>query len=90
MSTQPSSRKTVIGLVSSDARDKTITVKVMRYYKHPLLKKYMRSTTTYHAHDEANHVKQGQRVEIEQCRPLSKTKRWTLKNIVDHAGEIQL
>jgi small subunit ribosomal protein S17 len=76
-------RQTLIGMISSDVRNKTITVKITRYYKHPLLKKYMKATTICHVHDELNLGKQGQRACIEQCRPLSKTKRWTLKHIVD-------
>lgn len=85
---QVKKRQTVVGAVCSDARDKTITVKVSRFYKHPLLKKYMQSSTKYHAHDENNVAKVGQKVRIEESRPLSKTKRWVLKQVLEEGVEV--
>ena len=66
------------GVVVSDANDKTIVVKVERRYTHPLFKKTVRSNKRYHAHDEANGCKIGDMVRIQECRPISKNKRWTV------------
>ena len=81
-------RQKVFGIVCSDARDKTITVNVNRFYKHPLLKKYMQSGTKYHAHDENNVARVGHKVLIEESRPLSKTKRWVFKQIVEEGVKV--
>ena len=64
------------GTVVSDTQDKTVVVKVERRFTHPLLKKTVRRTKNYHAHDEANTFKVGQTVAIEESRPISKLKRW--------------
>ncbi|HEY5226215.1 MAG TPA: 30S ribosomal protein S17 [Methylovirgula sp.] len=64
------------GTVVSDKQDKTIVVKVERRFTHPLLKKTVRRTKNYHAHDEENHCKVGDAVLIEETRPLSRLKRW--------------
>jgi small subunit ribosomal protein S17 len=64
------------GVVVSDKQDKTIVVKVERRFTHPLLKKTVRRTKNYHAHDEANDCKVGQTVSIEETKPLSRLKRW--------------
>ena len=66
------------GVVVSDKQDKTVTVKVERRFTHPVLKKTVRRTKNYHAHDEANRAKVGQTVSIEESRPFSKTKTWVL------------
>jgi small subunit ribosomal protein S17 len=66
------------GVVVSDKNDKTIVVKVERRLRHPVLKKTVRLSKKYHAHDEANTAKTGDVVRIEETRPLSKQKRWTL------------
>ncbi|MGQ9465489.1 MAG: 30S ribosomal protein S17 [bacterium] len=68
--------KTKIGTVVSDKMQKTIVVKLMRYVRHPLYKKYLRRTTKVYVHDEKNECKIGDKVLIEQTRPLSKLKRW--------------
>lgn len=60
----------------SDANDKTIVVKVERRIKHPLVKKIVRKSKKYHAHDEVNQFKVGDAVQIEECAPLSKNKSW--------------
>ena len=62
----------------SDKNDKTIVVKVERRLRHPVLKKTVRLSKKYHAHDEKNEAKTGDVVRIEETRPLSKQKRWTL------------
>lgn len=66
------------GVVVSDKVDKTVVVKVERRFTHPLLRKTVRRTKKYHAHDAENAAKIGDVVWIEECRPLSKTKTWTL------------
>ena len=70
------------GVVVSDKGDKTVVVKVERTFLHPVLKKTVRRSKKYHAHDEANSAKVGDMVWIEECPPISKNKRWTL---VQHA-----
>ena len=70
------------GVVVSDTQDKTVVVKVERRFTHPLLKKTVRRTKNYHAHDESNSFKAGQQVAIEESRPISKLKRW---RVVDEA-----
>ena len=64
------------GVVVSDKQNKTIVVKVERRFTHPLLKKTVRRSKNYHAHDEDNHCKIGDTVFIEETRPLSRLKRW--------------
>jgi small subunit ribosomal protein S17 len=64
------------GTVVSDKMDKTVVVAVERRVQHPVYKKFIRRSKKYHAHDERNAYKQGQSVRIQECRPLSRTKRW--------------
>jgi len=66
------------GVIVSDVQDKTVVVKVERRFTHPLLKKTVRRSKNYHAHDEANNFKVGDEVSIEETRPLSKLKRWVV------------
>jgi small subunit ribosomal protein S17 len=66
------------GVVVSDANDKTVVVKVERRFAHPLYKKTVRRSKRYHAHDENNTAKTGDIVQIQECRPISKQKRWML------------
>ncbi|MBD1545819.1 30S ribosomal protein S17 [Roseibium aggregatum] len=68
------------GTVVSNANDKTVTVKVERRFTHPLLKKTVRRSKKYRAHDEANKYQVGDIVQIEECAPISKNKRWTVVN----------
>lgn len=76
-------RKTRVGVVSSNKMDKTITVKVERKIKHPLYGKFLKKTTSFHAHDERNECSIGDIVKIMESRPLSKTKRWRLVEVVE-------
>jgi small subunit ribosomal protein S17 len=76
-------RKTRIGVVSSNKMDKTITVNVERKIKHPLYGKFLKKTTKFHAHDEKNECSIGDTVKISETRPLSKTKRWRLVEVVE-------
>ncbi|MFT4060816.1 MAG: 30S ribosomal protein S17 [Edaphocola sp.] len=78
-------RKSRIGLVTSDKMDKTITVAVERKVKHPLYGKFLKKTTKFHAHDETNQCGIGDTVRIMETRPLSKTKRWRLVEIIEKA-----
>jgi len=71
-------KRVLEGVVVSDKNDKTIVVKVERRLTHPVLKKTVRLTKKYHAHDEKNDGKIGDVVRIEEGRPMSKQKRWTL------------
>ena len=69
-------KRVLQGVVVSDKNDKTIVVQVERRYTHPLLKKTVRRTKKYHAHDEKNTFKTGDQVSIEETAPISKNKRW--------------
>ena len=71
-------KRVLEGVVVSDKNDKTIVVKVERRLRNPVLKKTVRLSKKYHAHDEGNTAKTGDVVRIEETRPLSKQKRWTL------------
>lgn len=86
--TTPRSRlNTVVGVVASDKGDKTIKVVVDYQAQHPKYGKLLRRRTTLQAHDEKNEAKEGDRVEIAECRPLSKTKHHRLVRIVERAPE---
>ena len=76
-------RKTRVGVVSSNKMDKTITVSVERKVKHPLYGKFVKKSTKFHAHDEKNECSIGDTVKIMESRPLSKTKRWRLVEVVE-------
>jgi small subunit ribosomal protein S17 len=74
-------RRTQEGVVVSDKMEKTVVVKVDRLVKHSVYNKYIKRSVTYKVHDENNSCKVGDRVQIIECRPLSKDKRWNLKQI---------
>ena len=76
-------RRAVRGSVISARMDKSITVLVVRQFKHPLYKKYIRRSTRLHAHDESNDCREGDIVLIEECRPLSKIKSWRLIRVLE-------
>jgi len=80
-----SSKRTLTGKVVSDKMDKTITVLIERHVKHPLYGKIITRSNKYHAHDESNQAKAGDVVEIQEGRPISKTKAWTVTRIVQVA-----
>lgn len=71
-------RRILEGDVVGDQNDKTITVLVERRFRHPVYKKYIKRTDKYRAHDEQNQYKIGDRVSIQECRPISKNKSWTV------------
>ena len=83
MNDQASSNRTLQGRVVSDKMDKTITVVVDRFVKHPLYGKFVRKSTRVHAHDENNECQIGDVVVVEQCRPLSKTKKWRFTKLIE-------
>ena len=76
-------RNVKTGRVVSAAMDKSIVVAVDRLVKHPLYKKTLRRTSKFMVHDENNECRAGDQVKIEECRPLSKRKRWMLKEVVE-------
>ena len=76
-------RKTQVGVVVSDKMEKTVVVKVDRLVKHSVYSKYIKRSEKYKVHDENNSSKVGDRVQIIECRPLSKDKRWSLKQIIE-------
>ena len=71
-------KRVLQGVVVSDKNDKTVVVQVERRLTHPVLKKTVRRTKKYHAHDEANTFKEGDIVRIQECPPISKNKRWVV------------
>jgi small subunit ribosomal protein S17 len=79
-------KRVLQGVVVSDKTDKTIVVKVERRFTHPVLKKTVRRSKNYHAHDEGNVAKVGQSVQIEESRPFSKTKTWKLVEKAEPGG----
>jgi small subunit ribosomal protein S17 len=78
-------RKERVGLVVSNKMDKTITVAIERQVKHPIYGKFIKRTTKLKAHDERNEAGEGDTVRIQETRPLSKTKRWRLVEVVERA-----
>jgi len=78
-------RRVMQGVVTSKSGDKTVVVNVERLMRHPIYKKTIRRSKRYHAHDESNAIAVGDKVRIEECRPLSKLKRWTI--VADAADE---
>ena len=79
-------KRTLIGKVVSDKREKTVTVLVERRVKHPIYDKIMIRSSKYHAHDEKGEYKMGDTIEIEESRPLSKTKNWVATRLVQKAA----
>ncbi len=79
-------RKTLIGLVSSDQMDKTVIVMVNRLVLHPVYKKYIRKRKKVKAHDEKNQCHVGDKVLLIESRPLSREKRWRVKEVLERAA----
>lgn len=86
MSEQSSVKRTLTGRVVSNKMDKSITVLVERRVKHPVYGKFIKRSSKLHAHDANNECNEGDLVTITSCRPLSKTKTWTLDSIVERAA----
>ena len=81
-------KRTLVGTVVSDKMDKTVTVLIERRVRHPLYGKIIVRSNKYHAHDEANVAKTGDTVEIQEGRPISKTKAWTVTRGVEVAQTV--
>ena len=82
---------TLVGIISSDKRDKTITVSIENRETHPLYRKQYTKTRKYTAHDEKNEARLGDKVEIAACRPLSKTKSFKLVKVLERShGSVEL
>lgn len=80
--------RVLIGRVCSDKMEKTVTVLVQKNIKHPLYEKLILRSKKYHAHDELNQYKQGDVVEIKECRPYSKTKAWAVVRSIKHSSVV--
>jgi small subunit ribosomal protein S17 len=74
-----------VGVVTSAAADKSVVVKVENFVMHPLYHRFVRTTSKFMAHDEENTCNAGDRVLIEECRPLSRRKRWRVRRILERA-----
>jgi small subunit ribosomal protein S17 len=80
--TERGNRKSQVGVVVSDKMDKTVVVRVSSLVKHPVYNKYIKQSVKYKAHDKDNTCKIGDQVVIEETRPLSKDKRWKIRQII--------
>lgn len=87
MSEQKQTVRTLTGRVSSNKMDKTISVVIERYVKHPTYGKFVRRSTKLMAHDENNEAREGDMVTIRETRPISKNKAWALVEVVERAAE---
>ncbi len=83
MSEVRGNRKARVGVVVSDKMDKTVVVRVDQVVKHPVYKKYIKRKVTFKAHDEANECGIGDKVEVVETRPLSKDKRWRVRQVIE-------
>ena len=85
--TERKQKKVIVGKVVSNGMQKTIAVSSEKFVEHPKYRKYIRRATVYKAHDEKNEAKVGDTVRIEESRPLSKTKRWKLVEVIQRSPE---
>ncbi len=88
MSETTSNKRTLVGRVVSDRMEKTVIVVVERRVKHAIYDKIMMRSSKYHAHDDGNDAKAGDLVEIQECRPLSKSKSWVVTKLLERAVAI--
>lgn len=86
--TETTSKRTLIGRVVSDKMDKTVTVLIERRVKHPMYDKIIVRSRKYHAHNESNEAKAGDLVEIQETRPVSKSKSWAVSRLIEKAVAI--
>ncbi|PID48832.1 MAG: 30S ribosomal protein S17 [Proteobacteria bacterium] len=86
MSEEVKVERSLMGRVISDKMDKSIVVLMERYVKHPIYGKFVRRSKKYHVHDENNECRVGDTISFKECRPLSKTKHWTLIKVVERAA----
>ena len=87
MSEEKKTQRTIQGRVVSDKMDKSVSVAIERTIKHPVYGKYIRRTSKVMAHDESNECKQGDRVAIAECKPISKNKSWAVVDVVERAAD---
>ena len=87
MSEEKKARGTIVGRVVSDKMDKSVSVAIERTIKHPVYGKYIRRTSKVMAHDAANECREGDRVAIAECKPISKNKSWTVVSVVERAAD---
>ena len=85
---ETTSKRTLIGRVVSDKMDKTVTVLIERRVKHPMYDKIIVRSSKYHAQNDDNAAKSGDLVEIQECRPISKTKAWVVTKLLEKAVAI--
>lgn len=85
---EATNKRTLIGRVVSDKMEKTVTVLIERRVQHPMYDKIIVRSRKYHAHNEGNAAKSGDLVEIQECRPLSKTKAWAVTKLLEKAVAI--
>ncbi len=85
---EPTNKRSLVGRVVSDKMDKTVTVLIERRVKHPMYDKIIVRSSKYHAHSDNNEAKSGDLVQIEECRPLSKTKAWVVTKLLEKAAAI--
>ena len=83
-----SAKRTLQGVVTSSAGDKSATIMIVRKIKPPVYGKYIKRSTKIHLHDETNECNKGYVILIEECRPMSKTKSWKLVKVVEKAAEL--
>jgi small subunit ribosomal protein S17 len=88
MADEKTVKRALVGQVVSNKMDKTIAVRIERRVEHPIYKKYMRRYTKLLVHDENNECKEGDKVAIEECRPISKNKAWRLQRVIEKAVEL--
>jgi small subunit ribosomal protein S17 len=81
-------KRTVQGIVTSSAGDKSATIMIERVIKHPIYGKFIKRSSKLHVHDETNECNKGDTILVEECRPMSKTKSWKLVKIVEKASEL--
>ena len=81
-------KRTLQGVVTSNAGDKSATIMIERKIKHPIYGKYIKRSTKIRLHDETNECNKGDTILIEECRPMSKTKSWKLVKVVEKSTEI--
>ncbi len=86
--TAVANKRTVQGLVTSTAGDKSATIMIERRIKHPVYGKFITRSTKMHIHDETNECNKGDTILVEECRPMSKTKSWKLVKVVEKATEL--
>jgi small subunit ribosomal protein S17 len=85
---EATTKRTLQGVVTSCAGDKSATIKIERRIRHPIYGKFIKRSTKIHLHDEENECNKGDTILIEECRPMSRTKSWKLVKIVEKAAEL--